>query len=166
LAGRGLAPRVILTGQHPLNAADYGFAGFDQCRLHCAGGGDPGAHVGQVARAIAPLLAARPRMLIVQGDTASALGGAVAAFAAGIPVAHVEAGLRSFDRALPWPEEDYRTAIDARADLLFAPTEISAGNLEAEGVPGRIFVTGNTGIDALLAAVARAKTPANLRETG
>ncbi len=79
------------------------------------------------------------------------MGGALAAFAAALPVAHVEAGLRSFDPAMPWPEEEFRTAIDARATLLFAPTEINAGNLEEEGVAGRIFVTGNTGIDALLA---------------
>jgi UDP-N-acetylglucosamine 2-epimerase (non-hydrolysing) len=52
---------------------------------------------------------------------------------------------------MPWPEEEFRTAIDARSSLLFAPTDISAANLEAEGVSGRIFVTGNTGIDALLA---------------
>jgi UDP-N-acetylglucosamine 2-epimerase (non-hydrolysing) len=97
------------------------------------------------------LLADRPDLLVVQGDTASALGGATAGFAAAVPVAHVEAGLRSFDPAMPWPEEEFRTAIDAGAALLFAPTEISAGNLEAEGVAGRILVTGNTGIDALLA---------------
>ena len=52
---------------------------------------------------------------------------------------------------MPWPEEEFRAAIDARATLLFAPTDISAANLEAEGVGGRVFVTGNTGIDALLA---------------
>jgi len=97
------------------------------------------------------LLAERPALVVVQGDTSSALGGALAAFAAAVPVAHVEAGLRSFDPTMPWPEEEYRTAIDARAALLFAPTEISAANLVEEGVPGRIFVTGNTGIDALLA---------------
>ena len=122
--------------------------------------------VEQVAQGIAPLLADRPALLVVQGDTASALGGALAAFAATVPVAHVEAGLRSFDSATPWPEEDYRTAIDARAALLFAPTEISAGNLEAEGVPGRIFVTGNTGIDALLAAAGRTPAPSSVRESG
>ncbi len=105
----------------------------------------------QIARAVAPLLSDRPGLLVAQGDTASALGGALAAFAAGIPIAHVEAGLRSFDPAMPWPEEEFRTAIDARAALLFAPTDISAANLEAEGVPGQIFVTGNTGIDALMA---------------
>jgi UDP-N-acetylglucosamine 2-epimerase (non-hydrolysing) len=52
---------------------------------------------------------------------------------------------------MPWPEEEFRTAIDARSSLLFAPTDISAANLEAEGVSGGVFVTGNTGIDALLA---------------
>ena len=166
MAGRGLAPRVILTGQHPLDAAEYGFAALDQVALHCPGGGDPEAHVREVARAVAPLLAERPRLLVVQGDTASALGGAIAAFAAAVPVAHVEAGLRSFDPAMPWPEEEYRSAIDARADLLFAPTEISAGNLEAEGVTGRIFVTGNTGIDALLVTVARSAPPSSVRESG
>jgi UDP-N-acetylglucosamine 2-epimerase (non-hydrolysing) len=65
-------------------------------------------------------------------------------------VAHVEAGLRTGDPALPWPEEEYRTAIDAGADLLFAPTETAAANLRAEHVQGAIHVTGNTGIDALL----------------
>src|SRR4029453_13549437 len=114
-------------------------------------GGDPDRHSSQVAQAVAPLLAARPDLLVVQGDTSSALGGAPAVFSPAVPVAHVGAGLPSFDPAMPWPEEEFRTAIDARATLLFAPTEINAGNLEEEGVAGRIFVTGNTGIDALLA---------------
>lgn len=101
--------------------------------------------------AVSPLLATRPDLLVVQGDTSSALGGALAAFAAGVPVAHIEAGLRSFDPAMPWPEEEFRIAIDTRAGLLFAPTETSAANLAAEGVAGEVFITGNTGIDALLA---------------
>jgi UDP-N-acetylglucosamine 2-epimerase (non-hydrolysing) len=164
LAGRGLSPRLILTGQHPVHTRDHGLAAFDHAELNCPGGGNPDAHVEEIARAVAPLLVDRPRLLIVQGDTASALGGAIAAFAAAVPIAHVEAGLRSFDPAMPWPEEEYRTAIDARAALLFAPTEISATNLEAEGVPGRIFVTGNTGIDALLAT--KSQVPACVRESG
>jgi UDP-N-acetylglucosamine 2-epimerase (non-hydrolysing) len=90
-------------------------------------------------------------LVVVQGDTSTALGGALAAFSAGIPVAHVEAGLRTHDPLLPWPEEEYRTAIDAQADLLFAPTELAARNLHAEDVRGEVYVTGNTGIDALLA---------------
>jgi UDP-N-acetylglucosamine 2-epimerase (non-hydrolysing) len=72
-----------------------------------------------------------------------------------VPVAHVEAGLRTYDAQLPWPEEEYRTAIDARADLLFAPTEVAADNLRGEQVPGEIHVTGNTSIDAILALEAQ-----------
>ena len=151
--------RIILTGQHPLNASEHGLAAYERISLDCPGTGDPELHAQQIAMAIAPLLARRPELLVVQGDTSSALGGALAAFAAAIPVAHVEAGLRSFDPSMPWPEEDFRTAIDARSTLLFAPTEISAGNLEAEAVPGRIFVTGNTGIDALLAIAPSVSRP-------
>ena len=101
-----------------------------------------------------PLLHDRPDLLIVQGDTSSALGGALAAFISGTKLAHVEAGLRTHDPRLPWPEEGYRTRIDARADLLLAPTELASTNLQREGVPGAIHVTGNTGIDALLSVVA------------
>ena len=88
-------------------------------------------------------------LVVVQGDTSSALGGALGAAQLGIPVAHVEAGLRSHDRRNPWPEEDFRIAIDALSSLLFAPTELNAANLRREAVRGTIHVTGNTGIDAL-----------------
>jgi UDP-N-acetylglucosamine 2-epimerase (non-hydrolysing) len=134
--------------------AEQGLTAYERIALNCRGGDDPHRHAQEIARAVAPLLADRPGLLIVQGDTASAYGGALAAFAAAVPVAHVEAGLRSFDPETPWPEEEFRTALDARAQLLFAPTEISATNLEAEDVPGRIIVTGNTGIDALKAVAA------------
>jgi UDP-N-acetylglucosamine 2-epimerase (non-hydrolysing) len=100
------------------------------------------------------LAGAPPDLLIVQGDTSSALGGARAAAAAEVPLAHVEAGLRTRDPALPWPEEEYRTEIDSKAHLLFAPTDLSALNLACERVTGRVHVTGNTGIDALYAAIA------------
>jgi UDP-N-acetylglucosamine 2-epimerase (non-hydrolysing) len=73
--------------------------------------------------------------------------------------------LRSHDPALPWPEEEYRTAIDARADLLFAPTALAAANLRDERVPGAVFVTGNTGIDAVLGASADLPV-SSLREGG
>lgn len=89
----------------------------------------------------------------------------MAGFEAGIPVAHVEAGLRTHDPLLPWPEEEYRTAIDADAELLFAPTEIAAANLLAEGVRGEIHVTGNSGIDAVLQSASRLP-PAALRDGG
>ena len=121
-------------------------------RLHCPGEQDPHRHVQAVTSALLPRLVASPELVIVQGDTSSALGGALAAFAAGVPVAHVEAGLRTHDPLQPWPEEEYRVAIDDGADLLFAPTETSAANLRAERVRGEVHVTGNTSIDAVLAA--------------
>ena len=96
------------------------------------------------------LVGEAPDLIVVQGDTSSALGGSRAAAALGIPLAHVEAGLRSHDLALPWPEEEYRVAIDAASDLLFAPTGGAAANLRRESVAGEIHVTGNTSVDALL----------------
>ncbi len=92
----------------------------------------------------------KPDLLIVQGDTSSALAGALAAFHAGIPIAHVEAGLRSFDMANPYPEEGNRKLISQIASLHFAPTEGAFRNLKSEGVlEESISVTGNTVIDAL-----------------
>ena len=147
---------MIVTGQHPaLDLADHGLDHYRAVDLACAGEEDPHAHVARVSSALEPMLAdARPDLLIVQGDTSSALGGARAAAGAEVPLAHVEAGLRTRDPALPWPEEEYRTEIDAKAHLLFAPTDLSALNLACERVAGRVHVTGNTGIDALYAAVA------------
>jgi UDP-N-acetylglucosamine 2-epimerase (non-hydrolysing) len=112
-----------------------------------------------VTCSVLPLLHALPDLLIVQGDTSSALGAALAGFSANVAVAHVEAGLRTHDPLLPWPEEEYRTAIDAQAELLFAPTVNAAANLRAEGVPGDIHVTGNTSIDALLEVERRLVPP-------
>ena len=144
-----------MTGQHPaLDLLEYDLGRYAAIKLDCPGETNPHAHVVRVAAAIAPLIQNSPDLLIVQGDTSSALGGARAAAAAGVPLAHVEAGLRTGDRALPWPEEEYRTEIDALADLLFAPTNVSAANLRGEAAPGEVHVTGNTGIDALLATTA------------
>lgn len=92
----------------------------------------------------------RPSRVIVQGDTATAMAGALAAYYRKVPVSHVEAGLRSYDIYQPWPEEVNRKIIGTIADQHFAPTEVSAAALRAEAVPaGRIFVTGNSVIDAL-----------------
>ena len=88
--------------------------------------------------------------LVVQGDTASALAGGLAGFLAGVPVAHVEAGLRTNDLSSPWPEEFNRRVITTCTQLHFAPTLAARSNLLAEKVPAnRIVVTGNTVIDAL-----------------
>jgi len=93
----------------------------------------------------------RPALAVVQGDTATTLCASLAAFYAGVPVAHVEAGLRTFDREAPFPEEMNRILTSRLAALHFAATEWAAGNLEREGIPAdSIHVTGNTGIDAVL----------------
>lgn len=153
LAARGLCPSLITTGQHPaLEPGEFGLGEFSAEQLRCAGQEDPHHHVRAVTAALLPRLAEAPGLLVVQGDTSSALGGALAGFTARVSVAHVEAGLRTHDPLLPWPEEEYRVAIDAGADLLLAPTDTSAANLVAEDVRGEIHITGNTSIDAVLAA--------------
>lgn len=155
LARVGCRTSLFLTGQHPgLNPAAHGLGHLPLTPLGCTPTGQPHAFVGKVARRLLPLLG-NTNMLVVQGDTSSALGGALAAAQAGVPLAHVEAGLRTHDPANPWPEEEFRVAIDACADLLFAPTQVSAANLRSEGVAGRVEVTGNTAVDALLAALPR-----------
>src|SRR6185295_13427462 len=91
-----------------------------------------------------------PDLLLVQGDTTTAMAGSLAAFHRRIPVGHVEAGLRTGDLTRPFPEEANRRIIDLVAELCFAPTALAAELLRAEGVPaGRVFVTGNTVVDAL-----------------
>jgi UDP-N-acetylglucosamine 2-epimerase (non-hydrolysing) len=106
----------------------------------------------RILSALEPVLAAeRPDMVLVQGDTTSTLCGALAAFYARVAVGHIEAGLRTWDLQQPFPEEMNRVLTSRITDLHFAPTESAAGNLRDEGVaPERIFVTGNTGIDAVL----------------
>src|SRR5580704_16911410 len=90
-------------------------------------------------------------MVIVQGDTTTTLCGALAAFYARIPVAHVEAGLRTHDLSQPFPEEMNRVVASRLTSLHFAATEKAAENLRAEGISAAsISVTGNTGIDAVL----------------
>ena len=155
LAAQGERPLLLVTGQHPgLELANHELAGFDATPLHCAGQPDPMLHAELVRGALKRLLPmAPPELIVVQGDTSSALGGALAARDLGIQLAHVEAGLRSHDPAQPWPEEENRVAIDRLSDLLLAPTEHNAANLRREKLGGEIVVTGNSGIDALAAIV-------------
>ncbi len=106
----------------------------------------------------------RPDRVVVQGDTTSTFAGALAAFYRKIPVAHVEAGLRTGDIYAPWPEEANRRLVAGIADLHFAPTVRARDNLLREGVDGRhILVTGNTGIDALLWVAERIEARPELR---
>jgi UDP-N-acetylglucosamine 2-epimerase (non-hydrolysing) len=96
-----------------------------------------------------------PDWLLVQGDTTTAMAGALAAFHRGIPVGHVEAGLRTGDLRQPFPEEMNRSVIDLVAAALFAPTSRAHETLIARGAdPARVFLTGNTVIDALRAIAA------------
>ena len=96
----------------------------------------------------------RPDVLLVHGDTTTTFASAVAGFYSGIPVGHVEAGLRTYNARSPFPEEFNRQAVDIITDFNFAPTETSRDNLLREGKRlETIFVTGNTGIDALRTTV-------------
>ncbi len=92
----------------------------------------------------------RPDMVLAQGDTTTVMAAALSAFYAGVPVGHVEAGLRTWNKRSPFPEEINRVIATHLSDLHFAPTQQSRKNLLREGIlPGRIIVTGNTVIDAL-----------------
>ena len=155
LAAVGEPPHLFVTGQHPgLELIDHELDGFAATLLNCPGQPDPMLHSELVRGALKRLLPLDPPdLLIVQGDTSSALGGALAARETRIPLAHVEAGLRSHDPNLPWPEEENRVAIDRLADLLFAPTSGNAANLRRDKVAGEVKITGNSGIDALAAMV-------------
>lgn len=96
----------------------------------------------------------RPDVVLVHGDTTTSFAAALACFYLQIPVGHVEAGLRTRDIYSPWPEEFNRQAVDIVSEYYFAPTEASRRNLLDEGKPAdRIWVTGNTGIDALATTV-------------
>lgn len=92
----------------------------------------------------------KPDIVLVHGDTSTTLNGALASFYSGVPVGHVEAGLRSFDIKSPFPEEANRKLTGAVAQFHFAPTNTNKLNLEMEGITKNVWVTGNTVIDALL----------------
>ena len=97
-------------------------------------------------------------MVLVQGDTNTAFGAALAAFYSGIPVGHLEAGLRTNDLENPFPEEGNRRLISQIATLHFAPTKLAADNLRQYGIQKNIFITGNTVIDALFFIVKKCKS--------
>lgn len=151
----GIELLVVNTGQHR-QMLDQVFDAFDEKADIDFDLMKPGQSLcdvtTQVLKRMEALIAERgPSLVLVHGDTTTAMAAALAAFYARVPVGHIEAGLRSHDMARPWPEEYNRIAIDAVAELLFAPTEGAAANLRRESPRERaISVTGNTGIDALL----------------
>ena len=91
----------------------------------------------------------KPDMILVHGDTSTTFAGALAAFYHQVPVGHVEAGLRTWDKYSPFPEEMNRTLVGDIAELHFSPTKANADNLRREAIGGEIFITGNTAIDAM-----------------
>lgn len=160
LRQRGQRVLVLATGQHqdlaPRMFAEMNIApDIDLAEPSIAAGPDAflGAQTPRIATALRHL---RPAIVLVQGDTVSTLAGALAGAYAQVPVAHVEAGLRTNNLQEPHPEELHRRLIAPIASLHFAPTARSAANLRQESIdPEQIWVTGNTGIDALLASCAR-----------
>ena len=113
------------------------------------GGGSNTSQTARMLAALEPLLSeVRPDAALVYGDTNSTLSGALAAAQAGIPVVHVEAGMRSFDRAMP--EELNRVLADHLSDLLLCASEVSAANLRNESVAGRIEIVGDVMVDVAL----------------
>jgi len=149
----GDAARIVHTGQHFDRTLSTDFltdlgVGDPHVQLS-VGGGTRGWQIGEATRQLDEHLGADPPLaVVVQGDTNAVLAGAIAANARAIPLVHVEAGLRSFDRAMP--EEHNRVVADHLADLCCAPTEVNRGNLAAEGIDGdRVIVTGNTVVEAL-----------------
>jgi UDP-N-acetylglucosamine 2-epimerase (non-hydrolysing) len=153
LEGDTIPYYLLHTGQHYSYEMDRVF--FEELHLPQAGyhlDVGSGNHGEQTARILTGveeiLLQDRPDMVLVQGDTNTVMAGALAAAKLHIPVGHVEAGLRSFDRSMP--EEINRIVADHVSDLLFAPTAIASSNLRHEGIDRkRISVTGNTIVDAV-----------------
>lgn len=149
----GFRVRVLATGQHgEMLYSALGFFGVvpDYNLDVMAAGGTLADITEKVMRGTCEVLC-RERFdaVLVHGDTTSAFAAALAAFYSGVPIGHVEAGLRTHDMREPYPEEFNRFAIDAAAEYFFAPTCRAKENLLAEGKPReRIFVTGNTVIDA------------------
>lgn len=94
-----------------------------------------------------------PNLILVQGDTSTTLSATLAAFYKKIPVGHIEAGLRTYKKYAPWPEEINRKLTSSIAELHFAPSEQEVDNLKGEGIKNNIFKTGNTVIDALFSVI-------------
>ncbi|MGA9141996.1 MAG: UDP-N-acetylglucosamine 2-epimerase (non-hydrolyzing) [Methanocella sp.] len=151
---RGLDYFIAHTGQHYSYEMDRIF--FEELKLPApghhldVGSGSHGGQTGKMLAGIEDILVREaPDLIYVQGDTNTVLAGALAASKLHVRIGHVEAGLRSFDRAMP--EEINRVIADHIADLLFAPTDATRELLLKEGIPGdRIFVAGNTIVDAVL----------------
>lgn len=158
--GAAVECQVCASGQHrdlvhPI-LADFGI-GIDQDLAVGEPNQTPTGVLARILERLEPVLAAGPvDWLLAQGDTMTALAATLAGGLARVPVGHIEAGLRTGRRDIPFPEELCRRLADTAADILFAPTESARANLLREGIePARIIVTGNTVVDSVLMAAAR-----------
>lgn len=161
--------RIVHTGQHYDRAmSDVFFAELEIPKPASSlgiGGGTHGQNTGRMIEAVeADLIADRPDVVVVYGDTDSTIAGSLAASKLHIPVAHVEAGLRSFNRAMP--EETNRVVTDHVADLLFAPTAVAVQHLVREGIPpSRIEHVGDVMFDAMRLFAPLSRTRSTVLET-
>lgn len=156
-------PVIVATGQHPTmvgQALDaFGLEPDVVLRLDRTTG-DQAELVAQLAPALDAVLVQGSDAVVVQGDTTSALLGGLVAMWRRIPVAHLEAGLRSGNLAAPFPEEANRRLLGVFADLHLAPTEAAVAALASEHVPTeRVLMIGNTVVDAVLAVAAQVSAP-------
>ncbi|SRR5581483_4952724 len=163
---RGLTQSLVHTGQHyDGNMSDIFFQQLDLPTPDVNLGVGSGTHVAQTAeimlRLEAVLTERSPDLVIVYGDVNSTVAGALVASKLRIPVAHVEAGLRSYDRSMP--EEVNRVLTDSIADLLFTPSSDANENLLREGIdPTAIHLVGNVMVDTLVSLLPRATRPAGI----
>lgn len=160
---------LVHTGQHyddALSGVFFRELGLPEPEIHLGIGS--GSHAEQTAGMLIPLeqaiLEARPDWVLVYGDTNSTLAGALASTKIQTPVAHVEAGLRSFNRAMP--EEHNRVVTDHLADLLLAPTDTAMQNLAREGLVSRSMLVGDVMVDILRLSLPLAEWQPWLREQG
>jgi UDP-N-acetylglucosamine 2-epimerase (non-hydrolysing) len=157
---------VLHTGQHYSYELDQAFFGDlelpePQHNLN-VGSGTHAEQTGRIMVGVEKVLGDKPtELVLVQGDTNTVLGGALTAAKMNVPVGHVEAGLRSYDRTMP--EEINRVIADHLSDHLFAPTQDSRSNLLKEGIPEeKIHVTGNTVVDSVYQNLELAKRKSNI----
>lgn len=153
LRALGVDPHLLLTGQHDslLRGTPVESDLKNAENLKLASTGNVTQWLMDAEQALGAWFGQREKgLVVVQGDTMSAYAGALAAKQAGWSVAHIEAGLRTYDLTNPWPEEGFRQAISTMADWHYAPTEHSRANLVKEDIPSdRILVTGNPGVSAM-----------------